>query len=70
MHPLVAEARDLDAAARRHKRESQRHREAARDCRQRQAEVEAECRRLGIEITYHGEGETHGQTHPRHHDAH
>ncbi len=49
---LAQEAVALDVRAQHHKRESQRHREAARDCRQQQAEVEAKCRALGIEIIY------------------
>lgn len=63
-HSLATEARALDARARFHKREAQRHREAARACRERQAAVEAECRRLGIKVTYEGlsgEGDIHGR---------
>jgi hypothetical protein len=55
---LVAEARQLDATARDHKRRSGMHRRLAREARTRQAEVEAQCRRLGIEVTYsNGKGD-------------
>ena len=48
-HERLAESvRDLDAKARHHKREAARHRQMAREARERQAELEAECRRLGI----------------------
>jgi hypothetical protein len=55
---LVAEARAADAEARRHKRASNYHRQAAREARERQTELERECARLGITVTYHGEGTT------------
>ena len=58
MHDLVARHQELDARARHHKRESSRHRAAAKTCRQRQREIEAECARLGITVT-HIRGETH-----------
>jgi len=64
MHDLVTQHQALDARARRHKRESARHRTAARDCRQRQREIEAACERLGITVTHvphvtHIRGENH-----------
>ena len=61
---LAAEARRLDDAARRHKGEIARHRRALQDVRARQAEVERQCRSLGITVTYHhhGEGHFHGQS--------
>ena len=49
---LVEQAQELDRQARFHKLESARHRRCARECRERQAALEAECRRLGIEVTY------------------
>lgn len=60
---LVAEARSLDEDARYHKREAARHRRAAKEARARQAQLEAECRRRGITVTYtNGEGDTHGRS--------
>ena len=45
---LPAELARQDALARHHKREAERHRRRARAARTRQAELAAECRRLGI----------------------
>ena len=56
---LAEQATALDARARYHKKASQNHRDAARDCRIKQARLEAECKRLGIEIIYR-EGNPHG----------
>ncbi|ADZ70123.1 hypothetical protein [Polymorphum gilvum] len=55
-----ARANELDAAARHHKREERRHRQAARDARQKLAALAADCARLGISLTVHPgeEGET------------
>ncbi len=61
---LAEQAIALDVRARYHKQQSQNHRDAAKQCRISQAEIEAECRRLGIEITYR-EGTPHGGTNPR-----
>lgn len=72
---LSEAVRDLDAKARHHKREAQKHRALAREARTRQARLEDECQRLGIAFTTHhspltgraaahGEGDIHG----RHHD--
>lgn len=44
------EYRQLDEAAKRHKREAGRHRRAAQECRQRQAQLAEECERLGIKV--------------------
>jgi ribosomal protein L32E len=49
---LVHAARDLDASARKHKREAERHRRAAQAARQKQAEIERQCAALGITVTY------------------
>lgn len=53
---LLEEAARLDAAAREHKRAESFHRRQAQAARQSLAEVEAECRRLGIRfvITHPG----------------
>ena len=58
---LASDAQALAERARWHKRESDRHRKAARACRARQAELEAQCRRLGIAVETIGEGEIHGR---------
>lgn len=60
---LVAEHARLGREARRHKREAARHREKAKGARQRQSQIEEECRRRGIAvITRHeGEGRPHGR---------
>lgn len=60
MHRLAAEAQRLQETARHHKREASRHRQAAKAARQLQAQVEAECRRLGIALKIEGEGAIHG----------
>lgn len=52
VHPLVHRARDLDAEARGHKRQSDYHRRAAQSARERQAEIERQCAELGITVTY------------------
>ena len=49
---LADRARQADKRARFHKREAARHRRALRECRAEQAGLEAECARLGIELTY------------------
>lgn len=60
---LVERAWEYGERARLHKREEARHRRASRKCRRKQADLEAECERLGIELTYtNGEGKlSHGQ---------
>lgn len=55
------QAIDADAAARYHKARLAYHRRAARECRERQAKLEAICREMGIEVIYNSEGETHGE---------
>ena len=59
---LADRARQTDRQARFHKREAARHRRLLRECRAEQAGLEAECARLGIELTYtNGEGKrSHG----------
>lgn len=49
-HPLAIEHRALDDRARAHKRAMGRHRVAARECREAQARLERECRRLGVRL--------------------
>lgn len=63
---LIAEHAAAGAAAREHKRQANRHRQLARAARARQAEIEARCRRLGIEIRggIEGEGANHGRQQP------
>lgn len=66
MHPLAAEFDRLDREARDHKRASGHHRRLAQEARARQAEIAAECRRLGISIETvipTGEGDHHGPHH-------
>lgn len=60
---LAEKARLCDEQAQFHKRESARHRRAACEWRRKQADFEAECERLGIEVIYEtGEGKkSHGQ---------
>lgn len=53
---LIQAARDLDATAREHKREAERHRRAAQSARQKQAEIERQCEALGIKVTYEPQG--------------
>ena len=69
---LADRARQADKQARFHKREVSRHRRALRECRAEQAGLEAECERLGIELTYtNGEGKrSHGLTDTGYSDAH
>lgn len=77
---LAGQAAALDRTARFHKREAARHRRAAQAARQKQAAIEAACRRLGIAVTDPGpspgagtnpaKGDIHGRTdsrpqHPR-----
>ena len=57
---LAQEAVALDVQAIYHRRQAEHHRREARGCRQKQAEVEAKCRALGIEIVYR-EGISHGE---------
>jgi len=59
------ELRRLDEEARRHKREAARHRRLAQEARRRQAQLEEECRRLGIAVTtapVRGAGGSHGNS--------
>lgn len=65
MHPLVEQARRLDRKARHHKHKAGQHKQALREARQRQSEIEARCRELGIAVTYEGEGVFHGRTQRR-----
>lgn len=60
MQPLAAQARQAKADADFHKRQVSRHRQLLRQARRRQAELEAECRRLGIDFIVTGEGNSHG----------
>ncbi|WP_162230652.1 hypothetical protein [Nitratireductor soli] len=70
---LIARARAADEEARNHKRLERAHRHKARAARERQAEIERQCARLGITVIYDqvihptGEGTFHGQdkTDPR-----
>ena len=62
---IRAELDKWDDLARQHKRQANQHRRAAREARQRHAEIEAKCRRLGIEVTREGAGEFHGRHRPR-----
>lgn len=61
---LVAEHRRLGRAARDHKRAAARHRKSAQLARAQQAEIEAECRKRGIAVSIHteGEGDIHGRS--------
>ena len=64
MPDRAAEVRDLDARARHHKQQASHHRRVARSLRKRQAGLEKECRRLGIDVTHtkaNGEGDIHGR---------
>lgn len=49
---LVAAVRAADAEARHHKKLSNRHRQAAREARERQARLEEQCAALGITVTF------------------
>jgi hypothetical protein len=60
MSGLAMEARALDANATYHKSRARHHQREARACREKQAQIEAQCRDLGIEIIYQREGEPHG----------
>ena len=56
-------AQSLDQSARHHKRQAQRHRDAARKAREELEALRSECARLGIELTFQpGEGMIHGQS--------
>ncbi len=61
---LIERARRADGQARFHKRQMARHRRALREWRQKQTDIEAECARLGIELTYiyGAERNSHGRT--------
>lgn len=75
---LIAQARAADEEARHHKRLERAHRHKARAARERQAEIERHCARLGITIVYelptpqsakdpiHGQNQTHSR--PQHAD--
>lgn len=69
---LVEQARQADGRARFHKRQMAHHRRALRDWRQKQTDIEAECARLGIEVTYlDGAGRnSHGHTYSGPFDSH
>ncbi len=54
--PLIQEARRLDGEARDHKRAIARHRQDLQDVRRRQAEIERQCAKLGITVTYQSTG--------------
>ncbi|WJS05207.1 hypothetical protein [Roseibium aggregatum] len=54
---MTEQARKLDAQARHHKREANRHRNAARSARQQLADLTRECERLGISISIQEPGE-------------
>lgn len=58
---LVSEARRLDGEARGHKREIALRRRLLHDARTRQAEVERQCARLGIAVTYETHPDTSGE---------
>ena len=61
MHALAVRAQAAKAEAERHKRALSRHRGLLRQARARQAELEAECRRRGIQLIDTGEGNAHGR---------
>jgi predicted TIM-barrel fold metal-dependent hydrolase len=59
---LLEEAARLDARAREHKRAESFHRRQAQVARRSLAEIEAECRRLGIRFAIHHGHSPHGGT--------
>jgi len=70
---LAGRAREFDQRARYHRREAGKHRRKLRECRQQQAAIEAECRRLGIEVNYttgEGRSDFHGQACSKYSDPH